>query len=226
MVRRALFYSNVAKQVPIRSAHATLSTGLPNPPVGALNQLKLTHMTYYGPKELAASLRTVRFNTIQVAEDIPAERYSYRATPESRSVAETLLHLAGIARTQYHFHFVQHANSMAGFNLLEFVDRLRAEESEPLSKTEILDILRREGDQFVQSVEAVDDAFLGEHVQFQPGMTPPSRTRFEMLQSTKEHEMHHRAQLMLVERLLGVTPHLTRQGQERLAAMRAAQTAR
>jgi uncharacterized damage-inducible protein DinB len=26
----------------------------------------------------------------------------------------------------------------------------------------------------------------------------------------KEHEMHHRAQLMVVERLLGVVPHLTR----------------
>jgi len=38
----------------------------------------------------------------------------------------------------------------------------------------------------------------------------PSQSRFEMLQSMKEHEMHHRAQLMVVERLLGVVPHLTR----------------
>jgi hypothetical protein len=30
--------------------------------------------------------------------------------------------------------------------------------------------------------------------------------------------MHHRAQLMLVERILGIVPHLTRQMQERLAA--------
>jgi uncharacterized damage-inducible protein DinB len=35
--------------------------------------------------------------------------------------------------------------------------------------------------------------------------------------------MHHRAQLMVVERLLGITPHLTRQMQERAAAMKAAQ---
>jgi uncharacterized damage-inducible protein DinB len=38
----------------------------------------------------------------------------------------------------------------------------------------------------------------------------PSKSRFEMIQSTKEHEMHHRAQLMVVGRLLGVVPHLTR----------------
>ena len=50
-------------------------------------------------------------------------------------------------------------------------------------------------------------------------MTPPSKTRFEMLLSTKEHEMHHRGQLMLIERMLGIVPHLTRQMQERMAAV-------
>ena len=42
-----------------------------------------------------------------------------------------------------------------------------------------------------------------------------------MLASVKEHEMHHRGQLMLVERMLGITPHLTRAMQERMAAMQA-----
>jgi uncharacterized damage-inducible protein DinB len=39
-----------------------------------------------------------------------------------------------------------------------------------------------------------------------------------MLLSPKEHEMHHRAQLMLVERILGIVPHLTREQQARMAA--------
>jgi hypothetical protein len=34
--------------------------------------------------------------------------------------------------------------------------------------------------------------------------------------------MHHRGQLMLIERMLGITPHLTREGQARMAAMQAA----
>ena len=33
--------------------------------------------------------------------------------------------------------------------------------------------------------------------------------------------MHHHGQLMLIERMLGVVPHLTRQMMERLAAARA-----
>jgi uncharacterized damage-inducible protein DinB len=40
--------------------------------------------------------------------------------------------------------------------------------------------------------------------------------------AAKEHEMHHRAQLMLVERQLGIVPHVTRQFNERLAQMKAA----
>ena len=40
-----------------------------------------------------------------------------------------------------------------------------------------------------------------------------------MLLGVKEHEMHHRGQLMLMERMLGVVPHLTREMQARMAAM-------
>jgi len=37
----------------------------------------------------------------------------------------------------------------------------------------------------------------------------------------KEHEMHHRGQLMLIERMVGVVPHLTREMQVRMAQMNA-----
>jgi len=56
-------------------------------------------------------------------------------------------------------------------------------------------------------------------VHYPAGMQPPEKTRFEMLLAAKEHEMHHRAQLMTIERMLGITPHLTRQMQERMAQM-------
>ena len=46
-----------------------------------------------------------------------------------------------------------------------------------------------------------------------------------MLLSVKEHEMHHRGQLMLIERQLGIVPHLTRERETRFAgtAQQAAQ---
>jgi len=38
--------------------------------------------------------------------------------------------------------------------------------------------------------------------------------------------MHHRGQLMVVERMLGITPHLTRQMEEMIARVQAAQAGR
>jgi uncharacterized damage-inducible protein DinB len=49
-----------------------------------------------------------------------------------------------------------------------------------------------------------------------PGSEPATKSRFEMLLSPKEHEMHHRGQLMLIQRMVGLVPHLTRQMQERM----------
>ena len=45
-------------------------------------------------KDLARSFRTVRANTIQVAEDIPEDKYGFRPAEGTRTVAETLAHLA------------------------------------------------------------------------------------------------------------------------------------
>ena len=51
-------------------------------------------MIQYGAKELADAFRTVRANTIKIAEDIPEDKYSFRAAPDTRSVAQTLAHIA------------------------------------------------------------------------------------------------------------------------------------
>ena len=55
-----------------------------------------------------------------------------------------------------------------------------------------------------------------------PGAPQATKSRFEMLLSAKEHEMHHRGQLMTMQRMIGQVPHLTRQMQERMAQMQAA----
>ena len=64
----------------------------------------------------------------------------------------------------------------------------------------------------------VSDGFLAEQVAMPPGAEPASKSCFEMILSVKEHEMHHRGQLMLIERMIGVVPHLTREMQARFAS--------
>ena len=61
-------------------------------------------MTYYGAKELAESFRTVRKNTIQIAEDIPEDKYGFKAADDVRTVEKLLTHLVLTARSQYQIH--------------------------------------------------------------------------------------------------------------------------
>jgi uncharacterized damage-inducible protein DinB len=166
-------------------------------------------MNSYGPQQLASAIRTVRKNTIIVAEDIPEESYGYRVTPDSRSVAETLLHIASAPQIDYHVHGSEPISSIEDFQLFgTILKEAPIHEKLPYSKAQIIDLLRSDGEKWVELVERIPQSTADELVTMPGGA--PSKSRFEMIQGTKEHEMHHRAQLMVVERLLGVVPHLTR----------------
>ena len=179
----------------------------------------MADMNYYGAKELAESFRTVRKNTITIAEEIPAEHYGFRATPESRTIAQTLVHINLLPKLQEHLHAVLKVNTLQGFDFLAFFQPLMAEEQKPHTKLQILESLNEGGEHFAHFLESLSDEFLAERVIMPAGAAPASKTRFEMLLGVKEHEMHHRGQLMLLERMIGVVPHLTRQMQERMAQM-------
>jgi uncharacterized damage-inducible protein DinB len=183
---------------------------------------KLVCMTYYGSKELAASFRTVRKNTIIAAGEITEERYGYQVAPGTRTVAQLLTHIAVLPRLPEQIHFVEKRTTFEGFDFFGAMGALIAEEHKLRSKAEIIELLQIEGERFAQLLDGVTEEFLAQHVTYPQGMLPPSKSRFEMLLSVKEHEMHHRAQLMLIQRLLGVVPHLTRDMQARIEAMKAA----
>jgi uncharacterized damage-inducible protein DinB len=175
-------------------------------------------VTYYGGKELAESFRTVRKNTIAVAQDVPEDRYSFRAAPDTRSVAEMLTHIAFAPTFAKQAHGEQRLHTLAGFDFPGLMQRMAADEKTPRSKAQIIDLLTARGEDHAKWVEGVSDEILGEVVTMPPGAAPAARSRFDMILSVKEHEMHHRAQLMLIERIVGITPHLTRRMQERQAA--------
>ena len=175
-------------------------------------------MTSYGGKELANAFRTVRKNTIQVAEDIPEPKYGFVAAPEVRSVARMLTHVA-ISTRIWEDIDKKRLTTLVGYDFFGLLDRFNAEEAKTRSKAEILELLRTDGERFAAWLETLTPEFLAERVTEPDGKT--AKSRFERLLGAKEHEMHHRAQLMLIERQLGIVPHLTRQSNERVAQMRA-----
>src|SRR6266404_7257671 len=180
-------------------------------------------MNCYGAKELAEGFRTVRKNTIVIAEEIGEQHYGFQAAPDTRTVASMLTHIAMVPRLQHQIHGVERLSTLEGFDFLAFFGKMMADEKASRSKAQLIAFLKEEGDRFAQWLASLSDDFLGEHVSMRPGMTPASKTRFEMILGVKEHEMHHRGQLMLIERMVGIVPHLTREGQARMAAMKANQ---
>ena len=176
-------------------------------------------MTGYDGKELANSFRTVRKNTIQVAEDIPESKYDHVAAPEVRPVKQMLAHIAVSTRMWQEIHKNNRTN-MQGVDFLTMMDRLNAEEAKPRTKAEIVEMLRNDGEAFAVWLESLTPEELAQTVGDGEGKN--GKARIEWLRGAKEHEMHHRAQLMLIERQLGIVPHLTRNSNEQLAKMRAA----
>ncbi len=178
-------------------------------------------MTYYGAKDLARSFGTVRRNTLIVAEEIPEDRYDFRAIEGTRSVREILAHLFVLSQAMYGNHAVRKIANFDGVDVRAVMAERQAQERQwgTASKRDLIDALHRDGEQWVAFLEQVSEQDLAGRVTFLPPADPPSKCRFEILLANKEHEMHHRAQLMLIERMLGLVPHLTRERQARFGGL-------
>src|SRR5688500_7304331 len=163
-------------------------------------------MELYGIRQLAAGARAVRQNTILIAGDIPESQYGFRATPLTRSIGETLVHSAWLWTSDHFIHEEKHADSLVGFDFPALLRTSEVEEKRRRSKAEIIELLQTEGDRWVQWLERLPEEFLAERVALS---ADASLSRFEMLLATKEHELQHRAQLTVLERLIGVVPRFT-----------------
>jgi uncharacterized damage-inducible protein DinB len=127
-------------------------------------------MGTYGAAQLASSFRTVRANTVQIAEDIPESKYDFVAAPGTQSVGGLLTHIAFGPMFYEDMHRHKRVTTLKGYDFAAAIGKWQAEEAKPRSKAEIIALLK---------------------------------------------SMHHRGQLMLIERMLGIVPHLTRQREER-----------
>jgi uncharacterized damage-inducible protein DinB len=185
------------------------------------DRLKENSLNSYGAKELAASFRTVRGNTIAIAKDIPEDKYDFRATPDTRTVGNLLVHIAFSYTFQYTIHGKDKLSTIRGFNFPAMLAGLIAEEKTPRTKAPIIELLQSNGEKFATWLDGLSEEFLAERVEMPEGAVPASKSRLEMILGVKEHEMHHRGQLMMIQRMIGIVPHLTRQMQERMAAANA-----
>src|SRR5258705_13973221 len=120
-------------------------------------------MTYYGAKHLADGFRTVRKNTLAIAEEIPEDKYSFKATADVMSVGEMLAHLAVSPMWQIDVH----GQKIDHVDFAFFTARLqqaKAEEQLLRTKAEIIRALTENGETFASFLDGLDEAKLGSTV--------------------------------------------------------------
>src|SRR5437879_3938520 len=98
-------------------------------------------MNYYSAKELAESFRTVRKNTLVIAQEIPEDKYAFRPAPDTRSIGDLLAHLALSHKFQYQIQATERRTTLVGFDFPSLLKVFVAEEKEPRTKDQILDML-------------------------------------------------------------------------------------
>ena len=99
-------------------------------------------MTYYGAKELAESFRTVRKNTIQVAEDLPEDKYGFRAAEGCMTVAEMLAHLASSTHWAQQLHFVEKKASVTMEDFGRYMAEMTTAQATLTTKATIVEALQ------------------------------------------------------------------------------------
>lgn len=134
--------------------------------------------------------------TVQLAEAMPPENFSFKADQETRSFGEMLLHIAG---ANYMFSSITAGEEFP-------VDR-QALAAEGKSKEEIIKILGESFDYAENVVMNIDEVALKKTSPWgNPIERSTSRTYAEILHVMREHAAHHRGALTVYLRLKGVTP--------------------
>ncbi len=126
---------------------------------------------------------------LQLAETVPEEHFDFRPTPEQMSLGEQLRHMAGNVSwltTDY-----LHGDGLS-----------RASIDAALSKAETMAVLKASLEGAGSAIRQLDPAALDEEVSFFAG--PMSRRRILFL--LNDHLTHHRGQLVVYLRLLGLKP--------------------
>jgi uncharacterized damage-inducible protein DinB len=165
---------------------------------------------------LIATWRDVRSGLSDEVELISAEQFSFRASPETRTVTELVQH---IIETQK---FLVGETCRDDSSLLRqsFADHLNEYASDVRSvsdKAGLLNLLATSMDQTEASLRAKADC-LGDTIM---GFDGKPRVKADFLNFVISHEMYHRGQLTVYQRLMGIEPQLT----QRLKKFFAAQAA-
>ena len=155
---------------------------------------------------LVNTWKEYRKGLIAEVEQIPEDKFNFRATPETRSIAEILQHIVEVQSM-----LIGEAGRADGnMRRQSFADHVKeyAPEVQAITdKNGLLEILRSSMEVCEANVRSNNDLMEGSIGGIDGKPTP----KLQVINFAMSHEMYHRGQLTVYERLLNLEPALTRQ---------------
>ena len=142
-------------------------------------------------KELAASFQRASNEIIDIAEVMPAEKYSYKPTPEIATFGDQLVHVAGITQ--------------------RFIDTAKGTKTDAhhgaMAKPEVVALLKKTFQTAQDMITPLTDAQLAEPMKFPFGDRTVTRATF--WQGPLFQIRNHHGQLVVYLRMNGIVPPTT-----------------
>lgn len=145
-------------------------------------------------KEYLERLESSKKYLILVAESMPEDQYNFKATPESMSFAEHLMHIS--------WAMDWHSESLMGGREARDWNTDTALKVDNKSKKEMIHTIDRTFDTTVEFISNFDVNKLGERLDY----FGSDRTKRQILLLLTDHITHHRGQMLVYMRLNGIKP--------------------
>ena len=139
-------------------------------------------------------LENSRKYLVLVAETMPEDKYGFKATPESLSFEENLMHIA--------WAMDWHSQSLMGGREARDWNTDTELKVDNKSKEEMIATINRTFDITIEFIQNFDIAKLEERLDY----FGSDRTKRQVLMLLADHITHHRAQMLVYMRLNGIKP--------------------
>jgi uncharacterized damage-inducible protein DinB len=155
-------------------------------------------------ENIIESWKEVRNGLIDEANQIPADKFTFQPAPESRSVTQLLQHLVESQKFLVGEACRSDTNLMRG----SFADNVKTYAPgvrEVNDKEPLLDLMRATMEESAEKLRAAADEMKNTMKRFDG----KEMTKMAFMSFAIAHEMYHRGQLTVYERLLNIEPALT-----------------
>lgn len=155
-------------------------------------------------ENIIESWREVRNGLIDEANQIPVDKFTFQPVPESRTVAQLLQHLVESQKFLVGEACRPDTNLMRG----SFADNVKMYAPgvrEVNDKEPLLDLVRSAMDESAEKLRAAADELKNTMKRFDG----KEMNKLAFMSFAIAHEMYHRGQLTVYERLLNIQPALT-----------------